>query len=271
MRNIFLLSLFLLSFSNLFAQYQFQYEVAFKIDSTDRSFVQKELFNLDVLDGKSVFYTEAYAKLDSIRASGGQINAKDAPEALLDYYIMKDQSEKEVIFHEVVGFARYAVLDNKDMDWTIHSDTKIYDSDTEDKYQLQKATTNFGGREWTAWFATEIAVQDGPYKFYGLPGLIFEVYDAKKDYIFSLIKIGSIERLFSSELFKYLGIETHKVAYQKYIELEEAFEKNPGANYRQFMESMGVEVENSTVRNFTEARKARLAKQNNTIELTVKE
>ncbi len=39
-------------------------------------------------------------------------------------------------------------------------------------YECVKARTNYHGREWTAWFSPEIAVQDGPWKLCGLPGLI---------------------------------------------------------------------------------------------------
>ena len=47
-----------------------------------------------------------------------------------------------------------------------------------------EATANYRGRTWTAWFAPEIPVQDGPWKLCGLPGLILEAHDANSDYIF---------------------------------------------------------------------------------------
>lgn len=39
----------------------------------------------------------------------------------------------------------------------------------------QKATCDFAGRKWIAWFTTEIPIQDGPYKFYGLPCAYCEI------------------------------------------------------------------------------------------------
>lgn len=47
-------------------------------------------------------------------------------------------------------------------------------------YECQKATCRFRGREWTAWYAIDIPISDGPWKFMGLPGLIMEVYDKEK-------------------------------------------------------------------------------------------
>jgi GLPGLI family protein len=45
----------------------------------------------------------------------------------------------------------------------------------------------YAGRDYKAWFTNEIPVSDGPYKFYGLPGLIVEIEDSKKQYTFELV------------------------------------------------------------------------------------
>jgi GLPGLI family protein len=46
----------------------------------------------------------------------------------------------------------------------------------------QKATTKFGGRLYTAWFAPIIPMSVGPYKFQGLPGLIVSIEDSEGKY-----------------------------------------------------------------------------------------
>jgi len=56
-------------------------------------------------------------------------------------------------------------------------------------YECRKATGTFRGREYTAWFATSIPVPYGPWKLYGLPGLILEAYDKKKMVHFTAKKI----------------------------------------------------------------------------------
>lgn len=53
-------------------------------------------------------------------------------------------------------------------------------------YNAQKAETTFGGRHWIAWFTSEIPINDGPYKFYGLPGLILNIKDTEDNFIFSI-------------------------------------------------------------------------------------
>lgn len=49
-------------------------------------------------------------------------------------------------------------------------------------YTCKKAACDFRGRHWTAWFAEDIPIKEGPWKLNGLPGLILEAYDAKMDY-----------------------------------------------------------------------------------------
>ncbi len=45
----------------------------------------------------------------------------------------------------------------------------------------QKATTHFKGRDYTAWFCPDLPLHVGPWKLNGLPGVIVQAYDAKKD------------------------------------------------------------------------------------------
>lgn len=49
-----------------------------------------------------------------------------------------------------------------------------------------KATVSHEGREYTAWYTTEIPIADGPYKFWGLPGLILKISDSENHYNFTL-------------------------------------------------------------------------------------
>jgi len=61
------------------------------------------------------------------------------------------------------------------------------DTDTVLTYLCQKAITTFRGRNYEAWFAPDIPINEGPWKFCGLPGLILKVYDTRQHYVFECI------------------------------------------------------------------------------------
>ena len=56
-------------------------------------------------------------------------------------------------------------------------------------YDCRKATTDFAGRTYTAWFTPEIPLPFGPYKFGGLPGLILKIEDAERQFVWEAIGI----------------------------------------------------------------------------------
>ncbi|MBS1525834.1 MAG: GLPGLI family protein [Bacteroidetes bacterium] len=53
----------------------------------------------------------------------------------------------------------------------------------------QKATCHFKGRDYTAWFCPDLPVRVGPWKLNGLPGVIVEAYDAKKEIVFKFDRV----------------------------------------------------------------------------------
>lgn len=77
------------------------------------------------------------------------------------------------------------------MNWEIHADTI-----TIINYLCQKATCHFRGRDFIAWFTTDIPVCNGPWKFGGLPGLILRVSDKGGKYSFECIKIELTKQQF---------------------------------------------------------------------------
>lgn len=53
----------------------------------------------------------------------------------------------------------------------------------------QKATCHFKGRDYTVWFCPDLPVRVGPWKLNGLPGVIVEAYDAKKEVVFKFDRV----------------------------------------------------------------------------------
>jgi GLPGLI family protein len=72
-------------------------------------------------------------------------------------------------------------------------------------YVCQKAVCSFRGRNFTAWFTMDIPVNNGPWKFGGLPGLILKVYDADQQYTFECIRIENLLDKFPIMIYNYEG------------------------------------------------------------------
>lgn len=59
-----------------------------------------------------------------------------------------------------------------------------------------------------AWFTTEIPINEGPYKFNGLPGLIIEMYDTEQIFKFSLVSISTQKNTPSKSIGSYFDEAT---------------------------------------------------------------
>ena len=66
--------------------------------------------------------------------------------------------------------------------WNLEEGNKVISG-----YTCNKATTTYGGRDWTVWYAPEIPSTAGPWKFNGLPGLILAAGDSESLHEFEAI------------------------------------------------------------------------------------
>lgn len=62
------------------------------------------------------------------------------------------------------------------IDWKLEPETKEIGN-----FKAHKATGKFRGRTYTAWYTLQIPLPYGPWKLQGLPGLILEAQDQKKE------------------------------------------------------------------------------------------
>ena len=100
------------------------------------------------------------------------------------FTIIKDSADF-LKYSNFIGIDRYEYSEPKNtFNWLIADDTAMISG-----FHCQKATTIFGGRSWEAWFSSDIAKSDGPYKFNGLPGLIIKINDSQEYFTFLLTEI----------------------------------------------------------------------------------
>ncbi|SHK38319.1 GLPGLI family protein [Chryseobacterium polytrichastri] len=187
-----LLLFFLLSVLIINAQYQrFVYEYKFAIDSTAKDKTETELMNLDIAPKGSKFYSKDYQELDSLMTAYIQKQVKSGIKDFslsgmgykgeMRYFVEKSYPDYALSYFNSLLSDEYLVKDTRKQQWKILSDKeKIGD------FNAQKAVCDFAGRKWTAWFTTDIPIQDGPYKFHGLPGLIIKLEDNTHTHLFEL-------------------------------------------------------------------------------------
>lgn len=86
------------------------------------------------------------------------------------YKCLKDFNEGVItVWDSDMGDKYRYPVEIEDIQWNLTDSVK-----TVLGYECQLATAVYHGRGWHAWFAPEIAVQDGPWQLCGLPGLIME-------------------------------------------------------------------------------------------------
>lgn len=103
--------------------------------------------------------------------------------------------------------------------WKIENDTATISG-----LLCQKATTRHKGRNWEAWFCTDLPFSAGPWKFYGLPGLIIQVTDSKKQVYFKFSGEVSIK-----ETLVQLPEKGIKTTQNEFLKTKNAALENPEA------------------------------------------
>lgn len=137
-------------------------------------------FTLQFSDDEVAFISENVMKTDSMRSMGENATMNDP----LNLTMVYSKNRKSSTTYFPLERYCYKIVSNEIPVWEILPDTKKVKN-----YTVQKAITTFGGRKWTAWFTNEIPIMEGPYKFRGLPGLIVEIEDEKRHFVFSLTEV----------------------------------------------------------------------------------
>lgn len=155
-------------------------------------------------------------------------------------YLKIDHKKKEIRFIDLLGSDNVLVTDNyPEFKWKITEETKVIG-----QYQCIKATASYRGRDWEAWFAPEVPLRYGPWKFHGLPGLIMEVYDSANRYTWRADKIEFRKDAVFAKDFDTLVKVKNKTAMSKrqFIKSQDEYDANLEKEMRQLMPDMGEVV-----------------------------
>lgn len=195
MKKLLILTIIMMSFG-LQAQItanRFFYELNFK-PKMDSTRVDKVMVILDIVPEKSLYrdYTNVSqdslikAEVENMKRSGV---FKDVSKVMkmpkFAYKVTKKYPSMDIVYSEGILNGMQSVqlgyVEKPAFNWKIMQEKEKIGA-----YDTQKATATYGGRDWTAWFTTEVPFPDGPYKFSGLPGLIVKIEDTDKDYSWEL-------------------------------------------------------------------------------------
>ena len=237
--------LFLVVLANAQSANRFFYELTFK-PKKDSTKTEKEGVILDITNEKSLYRDFLAVSQDSIlkitvekmQKSGiFQDMSKVIRQPKFSHKIYKSYPTMKVQYIDAVlngGRPLYlSYSEETKISWKIENEKKKIG-----EYEAQKATTEFGGRKWTAWFTESIPFPDGPYKFSGLPGLIVKIEDAEKNYSWELKGNKKIENYnelsYSEQLMAQFGgsLKTTDITREKFEKTLADFKKDPFANMR---------------------------------------
>ena len=218
-------------------------------------------FILDMFDNASYFLSQDLFVRDSVvfTSSDQQLmnmmgNPTDCPKNPKNTYIIFN--EKNVTNHyERVALQEFAYQEEINLDWKLSDDTL-----TIGNYLCQKATTNFAGRNYTAWYTTKIPLMAYPYKFVGLLGTIIQITDSENQYEFSLLEITTIGK---SSVYDGIDQQEKIMSRKEFWEMKKKFAENPQLKFADTFLAGNAQNDERMKKNAA----ARLKRENNPIEL----
>lgn len=242
----------------------FIYELKFKPHITKDS-TAKELFALDINQEKSMFRSLKVKESDSVFNSTKHFSFLTT--SFKDFKTVSKNLKTNETKKYINNFQTlFSINIEENLTWKIENEKKQILGMT-----VQKATTNYGGRNWTAWFTNEIPIPDGPYVFHGLPGLILEISDLKQDFVFSIVQIkNSNGELFERDKYLEISWKQHeKLALDYYADpTREINGKNSGnaVQITKWMDEKGNEF-TPNFKEMNEREQKQIRENNNPLEL----
>lgn len=269
-----LLILLIISFNLKSQNQRFLYEYKSIPDSLHRDNIESELMALDVSEKFSKFYSYNNYKYDSISKSNIDKEISDSnlkiKKSKNSYIIIKDYPDFTISLISRIGQTKYNVKDERTLKWNILSENDVLGN-----FKIQKAETKFAGRKWMAWFTTEIPIQESPYKFRGLPGLILKISDNTNSHSFVLVGIQKLNNINSkTDNFVFDFGTNQNISQEKYKQILDEFRKDPNKAIRQTLSDMSEINDNGKMVNKNDYLRERekrikeeMKKSNNPLEL----
>jgi len=152
------------------------YKMWLMVKGYQSCFLDKKMFDLDTS------MVKASSSVKNVADAMKQVSA--FPKPRIGTVIQKNLKDNLLQLNQVVARDYYYYEEELTFNWAIKTEKEKVLG-----YEVQKATCSFRGKNYTAWFTAQIPINDGPYKFHGLPGLILKIYDDKMEVFFEANEI----------------------------------------------------------------------------------
>jgi len=194
--------------------------------------------------GISRFYSDNLRRMDSlmnelskgggpIRIDRNTLEDKGISSSGDPKEIFKNHPSGKISVTDRIASSDYLYEEAKhNFQWQIEQDTREILS-----YICQKATTDFRGRHYEVWFAHDLPVSDGPWKFSGLPGLILAAEDSEKNFIFQAIGIENLSKPVDFPQKDYLKASRNDVE-----KIKRSFAENPMGYITNSMPGANIQI-----------------------------
>ena len=178
-----------------------QYDYTYVVDTLSGK-TAKDWLVLQIGENLSKCYSYYSMQVDSIFASPDrdvilrqQINAAigsktEWPHKRMKAYVYKNYPQGKMTITDGLLMQDYIYEDTLyAQNWVIQDSSKLMLG-----HECQKAVCQYRGHCWTAWFAMDIPITDGPWKLCGLPGLIMEATSEDNSHAFKLLGMEKVSK-----------------------------------------------------------------------------
>lgn len=211
-RFIFIISI--LNTTILFAQLKMKpvLEVKYNIHyNTEIPNIKKGTLLIDETLNKSLFVYGKNKKAKIVKKDNENRLSVQFGESVRFNYV--DFISDSIYSMEKVMNEEFIIYEKKsDLKWKLINENKKIDT-----LLVKKASLNFRGRNYTAWYSDKYPIKFGPWKFYNLPGLILEIYDESKRYHWVMTSISKKE--FNKNFNYLIKDEVKKISLEEFEEI----------------------------------------------------
>lgn len=206
------------SANNIYAEYTFSSKFANKVFEAKASLLAnsfRSIYTVYTLQNQTKPKVESFSNEETEEYAFVRYAAD-----IGNILVFKDIESNYLMHNSPVGNKEYIINESlSEFSWVLTDEVKLVND-----LKCFKATANFRGRKYIAWYTLDIPLSTGPWKFYGLPGLITDIYDTTNTFRWSIVSIKYPVKL-EVDITNPFSDRSDVVSLKQYIENMSSFSK----------------------------------------------